>query len=347
MTPRGHSPAPGSPRNLAAWSFKRPNFRRSLHAWFALRHVAVLLLVILASATTSLKPIGVSPDAENYRNTFEWAVRADWGELLSGNDPLFHAASKFFWQVGIEFTGFMFVVALVTCAAKVAVVRALDTERTVLLVLYFSYLFWLHEYTQVRLALGISLAMLAIYKKSRFSWLLFALAASLHISTVLIIALHLAVRHRKVALAAAGAVLALPMLSGSAEELLVGVVARVTIYFDLLDAGEFTEINIFSLMPLLQSAILLVSIRHLRKIQAHGSEEFVFACCGAAAFYLLSSVPVLAFRIYELFIPFFVIFISRVWRHAIWVRVLCLLYFLLGLRTTFFGDGSLLFALGG
>lgn len=308
------------------------------------RHLVLLLLLASASVLAGLKPLGISRDLDNYRVVFEWAIQADWSELLAANDPLYHAASRLIWMMGGGFTTFMLVIAFATCIAKAVAFKELDADRGVLLLLYFSYLFWLHEYTQVRLALGLGLVLFGMYRPSRSSWILFIVAALVHGSTLLIVALHMARNYRRAATLTIVICLMLVFMTGYAEDAYLIVITRVTVHLDLLDAGEVAEINLFSLLPLIQGAILLASIRHLAKLPAMGHEEFGISCLGFASFYALSFVPVLAFRVHELLIPFFLIYVSRVWRHSKLVQLGGVLYVLVGIRTTFLSADSLLFA---
>ena len=340
-------------RSGASPAFAAPSQRRKRDpvrttrgaAWSPeLRHLVLLLLLVLASVLAGLKPLGISRDLDNYQVVFEWAVQADWSELLAANDPLYHAASRLIWMMGGGFTTFMLVIAFATCTAKAAAFEGLDADRGVLLLMYFSYLFWLHEYTQVRLALALGLVLFAMYRPSRFSWMVFIVAALVHGSTLLIVALHMAKHYQRAAVLTIVICLALLFLTGYAEDAYLIAITRVTVHLDLLDAGEVAEINIFSLLPLIQGVILLASVRHLSKLPAMGREEFGISCLGFASFYALSFVPVLAFRVHELLIPFFLVLVSRVWRHSKLVQLGGILYILVGIRTTFLSADSLLFA---
>lgn len=308
-----------------------------------LGYLLLLLLITVASVLAGLKPLGISRDLDNYRILFEWVTEADWSELLTANDPLYHAAARLIWMMGGGFTTFMLVVAFATCTAKAVAFKELDANRCVLLLLYSSYLFWLHEYTQVRLALALGLVLFGMYRPSRSSWILFIFAALVHGSTLLIVALHMARNYQRAATLIIVIGLMLIFMTGYAEDAYVTAITRVTVHLNLLEAGEVAEINLFSLLPLIQGAILLASLRHLSKLPAMGHEEFGLSCLGFASFYALSFIPVLAFRVHELLIPFFLIFVSRVWRHSKLVQLGGVLYVLVGIRTTFLSADSLLF----
>lgn len=342
QSPRRHSFSGIDDRRDRA--FRRTNRSVRRPTWSpGLRLAFFLILLAFAGSLAGFKPVGISRDLDNYRGLFEWAAQADWHELLAANDPIYHVASRLVWMLGGGFTTFMLVIALTTCAAKATVLRGLDAERGVLVLLYFSYLFWLHEYTQIRLALALGLVMLAIYRPSRVSWILYVVAVLVHGSTVLIVALHMAIHHRRAAIISIATSFAALLLTSHAEDFYLALISRVSVYIDLLDIGEFTKINIFSLMPLLQGVILIVSIRHLSKLPLIAQEEFIVSCVGFASFYLLSFLPVLAFRTHELLIPFFLIFISRMWRHSRLVKLGSIMYMLVGIRITFFSADSLLF----
>ncbi|UCH36067.1 MAG: EpsG family protein [Armatimonadota bacterium] len=298
--------------------------------------------VIFAAVVAGFALLGPSVDFENYRMLFEWVTETDLAELALGSDPGYLVLSRIAYVSGLGFHGLMFAVALMTCAAKTTVLWRLQTDRTVLVAMYASYLFWLHEYTQIRIALALGLIMLGIYVARRSQWVLFIAAVTLHASAIAVILLYVAVRFP--GRATLGALIGLPALyvTGVLDDFILDIATRVAYYTHLWDLGEFDRLNIFSLMPIAQGLMILLALRHRERLTYFGRMELVFAAVGLLSFYTLSFLPVLAFRTYELFIPFFLVLVSRVWPHSLGVRLLVPVYVLLGLRLSFDGNDPLL-----
>lgn len=312
-----------------------------------LRLVAGSLLLVLACAMAGIKPLGFSADLDNYRGIFEWSVQAGWGELLGAADPLYHALTKLAVLAGSDFTGFTLLLAVLTCLLKAKVICSIETDRAALLLLYAAYLFWLHDYTQIRLGLALAFVLLAVYAYPGARWPLYLLAAFTHASCTLLVVLHESYRRPRAAVTLLVALSVALIASGHLETLFSFVAARVTVYLDLLEVGEFTELNIFSSMPAVQAGILIALWPRASSLSRAAREEYVLSCLGVLAFYGASFLPVLAFRLNELLMPYFLILISRTWRQSPAVAVGGLLYVLSGLRTTFFSSGSLVFSGGG
>lgn len=305
------------------------------------------VLLILAAFIAGGKPFGVWQDAENYAVMFDHAANASWSELLTGSDPLYAIASRLAFGLGSGFELFALAVTTFACILKIAALRHVDIHRGVAVLVYLSYLFWLHDYTQIRLALALALTLYGIYGASRQRWFWFVIAAGVHLSVVAVAALYLAATHQRRGIVVAVVVLPLAgILVMNYLDALSLLVGRITLYSELYDAGGFTEINIFSLMPMNQAVLMAMCLPQLHRLPAQARTEFYLCVVGLVAFYSLSFLPVLAFRVNELFIPFLIVLVSRVWRLSSWVKLALLTYVLLGLRSSFVGPGSLLALFG-
>jgi hypothetical protein len=318
-----------------------------LPAWSPeLRFFAGALLLILACALAGFKPLGFSVDLENYRAMFETAVQADWLELMEASDPAYAAITKISALLGFDFAGFTLLLAVATCLLKAKAVGRIDTDRFMLLLLYFSYLFWLHEYTQIRLGLALGFVLLALYAPTRANALLYTLAVLTHASTAVIIALHFAFRRPRAAALLLVMSIMMLLVSEPVQNAVATLATRVTVFADGLDLGIFTELNIFSSMPAVQAGILVALLPRLRTLSLAAREEYMMASVSVIAFYALSFIPALAFRFNELLMPFLLVLISRTWRQSPTVAIGALLYILSGLRTSFFSADSLIFSGG-
>lgn len=296
---------------------------------------------ILAAAiyVSGVKPIGISADLRNYELLYNVSAINDWLTILTGGDLGYFALAKLAAAAGWSFDLFAFVLAAITCLLMFVVVTRLDTNRIVLVAIYGSYLFWLHEYTQIRVAAAIAVGMFAIYAaRPAARWPLLLVAVLLHNSFVLTVVAYALLKARRVDVIV---VLAVGVLALTLSPLSAGLVQRVVTYQDLASTtGQFTDINLFSLMPLVQLCGIGCAIMHFKELPIQGKEETILAAVGAASFYLLSSIPVLAFRTFELFMPFFVILLSRLWGVSVVIRGVTLVWMMLGLRSAFFTADS-------
>ncbi|MFZ3484840.1 EpsG family protein [Sphingomonas sp. 3-13AW] len=308
---------------------------------FAQGALWLLAYILLAAAIyiSGVKPIGISADLRNYELLYNASAINDWPTILTGADLGYFALAKLAAAAGWSFDLFTFVLAAGTCLLLFVVATRLDTNRIVLVAIYGSYLFWLHSYTQIRIAAAIAIGLYAIYvARPAIRWPLFAVAVLLHNSFVLAVVAYALLKARRIDVVVALAVGVLVLLL---SPLGAGLVQRVVSYQDLASTtGQFTDINLLSLMPLVQLCGLGCAVVHFKELPLQGKEETVLATIGAVSFYLLSPIPVLAFRTFELFMPFFVILLSRLWGMSVVIRGIILIWMVLGLRSAFFAVDS-------
>lgn len=310
-----------------------------------LRIIIGMLLVLGGATVAGFKPIGRSPDLENYEIMFEWAQQSSWDELVAAQDAAFYLLNASFSALGLNFSVFALALALVTSAVKILALKEQSLDRVVLVSLYLTYLFWLHDYTQIRFALAMSMVLYALYGRNRALRVASLLLAPLfHVTSLAVLYLYALARWFRpmvvvTVILAAGALLTIDIGS------MLGFAAqRLVVHSDLLSVGVVDSINLWALMPMLQTMMLVGLAWRYRELEAAARIEFKLALAGSAAFYGLSFFPVVAFRVHEMFIVFFLVLCARQWRGMFWLRLLVLGYAMVGLRTTFFGESSLLFA---
>jgi hypothetical protein len=323
-----------------AATFLAPPIR--LQASPGVRRLVWGLVTLVLALIPGLTLLGPSTDLDNYRILYEWAGELGFGEVLLENDPGYMLLSRAAIGLGLSFAGFLLLLALLTCSLRACLLARIRTDRVTLVILYLSYLFWLHDYTQIRFSLGLVLVMLGLTNAGAWRWLLFVLGATVHASVILVVVVALVLQGRKRALAAAALVVLALAASGVLDTLVLSVAIRIATYQDFLAAGVFDQINRFSLMPAVQGIALLSCWSTARRAGAEASREWWLAAFGLACFYGLAEIPVLAFRLYEMFIPFFLILVSRVWRCSAMLQLLMPVYLLLGLRVSFFSADALL-----
>lgn len=94
-------------------------------------------------------------------------------------------------------------------------------------------------------------------------------------------------------------------------------------------------------MPIVMFASLVVAIFDFRSLNSQ-YQELVLAIVGLISFYALSNTPVFAFRMMELFMPFYLVLISRLWDKNNVIKILALAYVVIGLRAIFFSIDPLI-----
>lgn len=299
-------------------------------------------LLLLAIYVSGVKPIGISADLRNYELLYNASAISDWWSIFQGSDFGYFGLAKLAAWLGWSFDLFAFVLAAVTCVLLYAVFTRIDTNRPLLVAIYASYLFWLHSYTQIRIAAALAIGLFAIYvSRPAMRWPLLVLGILLHNSFILLVFAYALVKVRRMEVLAALAAVALFLLVGPLSSLVEGLVQRIITYQDLASStGQFAAINLFSLMPLVQVVGIGCAVVHFRNLPTAAREETFFSIVGVLAFYAASSVPVLAFRTFELFMPFFVILLSRLSQRSIFIWGVILVWVLLGVRSSFLTPDS-------
>lgn len=299
------------------------------------------IVIIAGSLIAGLKLAGPAPDYRNYQSQYLIDSISPLSFIWQASDPLYHTISHFSAVIGLRFETFVALLATFTCALKAISLSRTDGNRIVLLVLYGSYLFWLHDYVQIRIALALAIGLYGIYSKTKFRYLFFLIAALIHSSFVMIIVAYILIfvgTRRPVVAAIAGLIFAAVLFS---QDIFTQTLQRVNEYQDLTAQGKFNEINIFSLMPIVMLASLAVALLNFRRLEGR-YQELIFAAIGLVSFYALSGTPVFAFRMMELFMPFYLVLMSRLWPSSNLIKILAVIYAVIGLRAVFFSMDPLI-----
>jgi hypothetical protein len=304
--------------------------------------ISGFVLVALAIWVVGGQRVGLSADIRNYELLYQIAAASDWGSLWRGDDPGFYSLAKLFAGYQAPFETFAIWIAGLTLALKAEVARRLDTNKTILILLYFSYLFWLHEYTQIRLALAMAFILQGIYGRTYYRLLLFIPALLFHGSSAIVIGLYLLLTFPRIGSLALAGAMSLYAILPIVRDFTNASLVKITTYQDLLIQGQFAEVNLFSAMPALQVVTLCLSVLYWRQLGREPRREMIMAGVGVMSFYAFVSVPVLAFRFSELFLVFFVILLSRLWRISVVFKILAAMYVVIAVRTTFISENSLI-----
>ncbi len=316
---------------------------RSLGAYAGQRADKIFGFVslLLLSLLVGLNLLGDSLDRRAYLWQFQKTEDQTFLELLSGLDPLYYVSLKLAWLAGIPFEWITISIALASLLAIHAAVSQLSISHGAFYALWASHVLWLHNYTQIRIALALALVIWGIHRLERGKWWVFAIAAGIHAAVVIPIGIWLAARLPPKILAGAAAVAAVVMFTlitdfeGVFEVLTTfvpDIAQRALLYVDLRDFDVFSDQNLFALMPMLQSIMGLYILSRTRELDATA----LLGIVGPVFFYGFSFLPVLAIRTYEMFIPFFLIYLSTHVKRSPLLTLLAIAYGLIGLRQIFF-----------
>lgn len=305
------------------------------------QRLAVIGIIIIGTIIAGFRLAGPAPDYRNYEAQYLIDSVSPFSFIWQAGDPLYHSVSRIVALLGARFELFVLILAAVTCSLKTLALSRTDGNRLVLLLMYVSYLFWLHDYVQIRIALALACGLYSIYTNTRFRYLFFLVATLIHSSFIIIVVSYLLIfvgTKRPIIATISGLVFAAVLLT---QNLTTLILQRVGEYQDLTTQGKFNEINIFSLMPIVMLASLVVAGFNIKSLRGK-YQELILAGVGLVSFYALSSTPVFAFRMMELFMPFYLVLMSRLWGTSNLIKALALSYCVIGLRAVFFSMDPLI-----
>jgi hypothetical protein len=264
--------------------------------------------------------------------------RATYGFLVEiiENDNTFSMEPGFYLLVrllGLVLTGanlqivFFFCVASISIAIKLHLFRSYGISMFGCLAAFFSYFFLLQEVTQIRSGLAIGFLYMSWFAfaegRKRYFWLYGFAAAMFHFSCLLFILAPLLFAPRNkskwvITVLVATGIAAVSALAGSTTLLALDIIAqavgieRLSIYLMMLDDGILTQISAVRLVPhlLLLIAAALVWRRWRRdRLTLFVVQIYLY---GPIIFIMLSPIPVLAYRVSDLFLFSGIFLIGRI-----------------------------------
>lgn len=220
-----------------------------------------LIVLMLAGFAGMRSPLS-DADYNNYLSWFDSLLPLEhWTELLS-KDPAFQLLGLGLRTHSGGLLVFMLIVAFMSLLIKLRIL--LSTEYRALLGFGLLFLvgrfFLLHEFTQVRAALGISLATLALVYlvegRQLRSMVFFALGALVHLSTLALLPLALLFQPVRLQIKVLEVSLGAALLGLFAVQIVEegGIVARVAPY--LTGLYEVTESSLISVYFLVKTAVV-------------------------------------------------------------------------------------------
>ncbi len=162
-------------------------FKRGLVLPFWYELVLATVLILFSGLRTS------DVDFGGYQEIFGWVKGATGQSLIQqammGKDVLFGLILVAVNALGLGTTTFLLISALLSVSIKVAAFRYAFGSSILGLGIYFCAFYFLHDFTQIRLAIALALCFLALIclvKNKRLFYILFCvLAAGFHAQTLL------------------------------------------------------------------------------------------------------------------------------------------------------------------
>lgn len=267
-----------------------------------------LLLIFL----TGFRPLGMDNDAEAYEQYF---LHYDTPVYEKVVEYSFRLASKWLYHIFGDVHSIFLLYAFLGISIKFAALKKLTPLVFLALVIYMGNYFILHEFTQIRAGVASSIMLLAIKPlgdgRRWHALILMLIAIFFHYSSLLMIPLLLLTNRDMTKqqrliwalLVPAGYVAYIMQVSITALPIpYIG--DKLEIYQDLKEQGFLDEINVFNLVFLVHIIIYLYLLYMYDLIKGHNLYfPIMIKMMGLSvfSFVALSSLPVLAFRVSELY----------------------------------------------
>lgn len=313
-----------------------------MHYFFHKKTVIELYFVVWLAVFIGIKQLPWV-DEGVYLNYFERVQDVSYLQIFFENlDPFFLFLNKFF--SGGAFLVFTTVLSVFTLLLKFLFVKnKYNCCWGWFVVLYCSYLLWLHDYVQIRVALALAFFLVGwfVFDNKLIKCLMMILACATHASILVLLTFFIAHRYLGTTKILIFSFLSMFFISGFLFSGQTGLY-KIDNYISLLRVGTFDKINMFAMMPMLQLVVILIiiSFKRYRKLYFH-RVEFAASVQSVIFFYFFLKVPVFAYRFSELFLVFFIIVLSEFASKNNIAKLIYFLFFILGLKTSFWGEGSL------
>jgi len=299
--------------------------------------------VIFIFAFTSLFFIEAGVDFENYRQFFDQVRTYDFIDIFSNRiEPLFGILTFFLVQL---FTGdffiyfFLLVLSISLKAYIMSSSRQTGVIFTLLVGFYLFRYFPLYELTQIRVSLAIGLVMLAFQLHgSRFKWIFFLLACLTHYSIVVLFPIMFpadaAQRSSTKYITHERLIWLSILVSFTIIGLMFNTILQyITPYLTVLQIYEVESFGEVSVSPFTATILLdIMGIISALVLQRHMSASTRFwiyiQVLGVLSFYSLIELPIMAFRIKELFGVFWIFYIRDALEYRGVVRLHAVLFIL-------------------
>lgn len=330
--------------------------------------ILYVIFTFLLVANAVWKPAGLDKDYHIYSLRYDNAIYTT--EAESGNNSLmfFDSVSKKSYALGFNIQGVFFIFSGLALFAKAYVIYKSNRKALFTLTLYFLFFYFLHEFTQIRIALALGVILLFSFysmKEDKIEYFVYFLGVGIscviHPSALIFGLSPLMMKfceRKSITVAILFMCIPSAMLISNSSVLynVIDFVSNILPfneldnYSKLMDEGKHSKINVFSLPHF--SFIIIAIFYQLRfdDIQAASNgtrfdlflrSNFIF---GIYCFYFLSFYPVLSYRLSEMLmwgLPFLLTQLTFIIKPQISAYFLFLAYGFLLLYTNIFRVGLL------
>lgn len=308
---------------------------------------SILLILYIApilAFLVGIKDQNIWPDYEVYLNYYKTSsINTIHDIFFNIQDPFYVILNKPFSGMDNGFEAFLLTCSFITISLKILALKKSTDNFPILLILYISYLLCLHDYIQIRIALSISLMLFAVYcvEKNLIKYAIFSIGCLIHLSAGIIVIVYVFDMFFKrkrvyfflfvIIAIIFTQLISLGILGGHRAELYAELARNKISYYDM---------NVFTTIPILQS-IGLVYMFYKYKAEALNFEYYI-SLFGVIVFYLLSSIPVIASRTFDITLVFYIILLSRYFRKDNILKTIAILLFLVEVKKLFYSESALL-----
>lgn len=288
------------------------------HTWTSFYESSFLFIIALVLVLIAgFRKIGLDSDSKNYSQFIISASFNDSLSLLFKMGPFFRLiveASKLLFSDPVRGTFVIF--AILGVSLKFYAIKKISPFPVLSVLVYICFYFILHEMTQIRVGVATAIFLIAIpdivNKNARGFFLKTALATMFHYSSIIMVPLYFLNPKRYnqifyILLPYIGILLSvtsiLSLHFSSVIPLLPDFIGyKINIYYDLLQMGKMSEINVYNM---LYSSLLVIHFFIIVNINRFKDPLIIISIKIFSwmlfLFYFFSFMPVLAFRFSESF----------------------------------------------
>lgn len=257
-----------------------------------------ILLGIVLSLMAAARIFGEDMDFFSYETYYD---NIDY-DNSKGYEPVFNYISTVIKSKGFEFSSFLFIISFISLVLKFFVFNKFKFPIYSILI-YFFVFFPLHEMTQIRVAVGLSLVFLAFYfrslNKQSLSFFIILLAIGTHYSMVFFLLFLLFFEKFKFfSLAKLFVLILFPfiikMFFLPYAELLGNVQDHV------LNLHDYAPQNILSTRSILSLGLIFYFLYNFNKVDTNYRVWIYIWFFGYSFFLAFHSFPIISGRIFEL-----------------------------------------------
>ncbi len=282
------------------------------------KYILLMFCLLILSLFAGLRPAKASTDYENYFEVFNNAPNAiTFIDRIGNAEPFYIFIPSFFKFIGFPIISSFVLYAFLGTFLKGIAIMKYSKYWFVSLIVYFSNFFLLHEFTQIRIGVAIGIYLLSIPFIFKRNFLLFALAITLaccfHYSAIILLStfwisdkpLNKPIYLLCILGSLIIGILKIDLISLLSYLPISFIKEKTEFYIGANQSGLFNNqinlFNVFSLIDIFTCIILLKYSRQVSKHQVGFNFLLKLYFISLFFFFLLSSLPAVAYRIREIF----------------------------------------------